>query len=651
MRTTLFAAALGSLLLLGLPTFTFAQELAAEPSIIGAGETAVTTTEETVPVPSGTAEVEEPRGTETASQEEQPQDRAGESSPMESMGETSLMGPTSTIVTTTVPITEGTTTTTAESPSLPEISTTPLGEAPTSTAATSSLLCLAIIAPAPSEGPEWVAVYGLTPSTSASFLEWSFADAQGSLVTVHASTTLIWDEATQTMRYELRSARLNNGGDSVFLKTPTGTVHDLFTYPETERGHRWVRDGCLSPWEAWPRPIVMTTQEGSAPQEEAPVMEERPTIINGALPALDTAIVPVIESPASEMSVPAPRAETLPHVFLTPPPAQVRERVPMPTPSPVKTLTNTANAPTKAAPNAAATKMASNTKSVAKTTKKPAATPKKTTAAKKPAAKKAAAPKPTPPIPSILMPPLLETPEEYQGIRVRLRGRVASQTNFLGAHTFVIVNEDGRGLLVKGTSKHPSPAFGTWIDLTGTVVWNDSGLSIKQAAADQWEPWLMGSASSSDAFPTRTVDLLAPSQEEAWSLVRVEGKISAVQKTSFDLDVGDASVRVRLVSRLGYRAQRLQTGDTVAVQGLLDLRGEAPTIVPQALEGIGIIARAIPPAPTPKSPVEQPWMPVGAAAGTLALSEGWRRFHAYRKQRREAASFRKLLEASGKDSA
>ncbi len=646
MRTTLFAAALGSFILLGLPPSTFAQELAMEPTFMGEGEIA-TTTETVLQAPSLPSETENAGSTEAA-----PQEHATVTSSTQPTSHPAPIEPTVSVATSSPITADGSATITTELPSRPETIVPILGETPSTT--TSGLLCLAIIAPAPSEGPEWIAVYGLTPSTSASFLEWSFADAQGSLVTVNASTTLIWDEATQTMRYELRSARLNNGGDSVFLKTPTGTIHDVFTYPETERGHRWMRDGCLNAWEAWPRPIVVAAPQADMPQEETVAAETAPVIVNEALPAIDAASIPVVEPPAAEASSPATATETASHLFLAPPPARLRETAavsaPAATPTPANGTIKKTNPTIKTASKTSSDTTASSGKAGTKATKQVASSPKKTArTAKKSSPKKAAAPKLAPLIPSIAMPHLLETPEEYQGIRVRLRGRVASQTQFLGAHTFVVVNEDGRGLLVKGTSKHPSPPFGAWVDLTGTVVWNDGGLSIKQAAADQWEARMAEGASPSDAFPTRTVDLLAPSQEEAWSRVRIEGTISAVQKTSFDLDVGDASVRVRLVPRLGYRAQRLQAGDTVAIQGLLDLRGEEPTVIPQAVEAIEIIRRAAPPAPAAKSPVEQPWLPVGAAAGTLALSEGWRRFNTYRKQRQEAASFRRFLEASGKD--
>ncbi len=662
MLTTLLSATLGCLLLLGPPTCVFAQESLLEMPVPAAAETIGTTTEGVMaPDDPASVPIDVPSSTELAPDESMITETATTTASSEDVTVPPLTAPTSTAATTTQPIVDETLSTTSTERPPPEqmtplpISISTIDGFASSTAPTSSLLCLAIVAPAPNEGPEWIAVYGLTPSTSASFLDWSFADAQGSLVKINASTTLIWDEGSQTMRYELRSARLNNNGDTVFLKTPEELVHDTFVYPETERGHRWVRDGCMGEWESFPRPIVTTVEapveQPISPPAAAP-LEPGPAIVMETLPELD-GVAAVVSEPAPFVTVPPEatrqKESNARQTFLRPPPARIVE--PSQTEEPPKKVivaTKKAAATTKkpASVTETPTRALTTTKMAAKAAAKPA---KKTTTVKKSATKKPATTKTTPPIPSLLMPPLLENPEEFQGVRVRLRGRVASQTNFLGAHTFVVVNEDGRGLLIKGTSKHPSPTFGSWIELTGSVVWNDAGLTIKQAAADTWEIYPLGAASTSEAFPMRTVDLLRPSQEEAWSLARVEGRVSAVQKTSFDLDVGDVSVRVRLVARLGYRAQRLQVGDTVAIQGLLDLRSEEPTILPQTLESIEIVKRALPPAPAAKTPVEQPWLPVGAAAGTLALSEGWRRFHAYRKQRHEAASFRKLLETSGKE--
>ncbi len=651
MLTNLLLAGLISLTLVVQPLHAFAQE--AEM-----GSSGSSSTQETI------APENSETSTETAPDVEMPTSTA-ELMPAPQETPFTSAGPSEALVTSTTETLDAgstptsTTRTGAESPPTHTTATNPLllpqepppppiASSASSTTTTSSLLCLAIIAPAPSSGPEWIAVRGITPSTSASFLAWSFADAQGSLLTVHPSTTLLWDEATRTMRVELRSARLNNGGDSVYLKNPEGDVHDAFTYPETERGHWWSREGCLDPWEPFPRPTIAvepTPEEEASTQEPAAAPPEiGPTVVTQSLPTPDPVAVPTLPPnppPSPTMESPSER-----QTFLAPPPGIIAEA---PIQEPVKKTTATSVLTSRITKTTSTQKMKRAPKAATtKTTPAPKSNKKKTTPQKK-ATKKATPPKSTPPIPSVLMPPLLENPHEFQGIRVRLRGRVASQTNFLGAHTFVVVNEDGRGLLIKGTSKHPSPTFGSWVDLTGSVVWNDAGLTVKQAAADAWEPIHPETASSSEPFAARTVDLLAPSQEDAWSQVRVEGRVSAVQKTSFDVDVGDASVRVRLVSRLGYRAQRLEVGDSVTVQGLLDLRGDEPTILPQTIESIEIMARAIPPAPTPKAPVEQPWLPVGAAAGTLALSEGWRRFHAYRKQRQEAASFRRLLEASGKD--
>lgn len=249
---------------------------------------------------------------------------------------------------------------------------------------------------------------------------------------------------------------------------------------------------------------------------------------------------------------------------------------------------------------------------------------------------------------------VLDHPETRQGIRVRLSGRVASAQSIVGAQKYVIVNEDGRGLLVIATTKQPTPPIGTRVDLTGTIVWNDAGVSLKQSTTDRWSTNALVTATTTNPeslIPTRIVDLVAPSQEDAWSFITVEGKVSATHASSFEIDVGDTSIRVLVRSRIGYRVQRLSIGDTVSVRGLLDMRTDSPAILPQSAEAIQILTRAplknistqVP------TPVNQPWLPVGAAAGTFAVSEGWRRIHAWRKQREEAAAFKALRQKTGQE--
>ncbi len=577
---------------------------------------------------------------------------------------------------------------------LPDPESIPVSPAPSST-----VVCLAIVEPNPLEGPEWIALYGLTPSTTDALLDWSLFDAQGSLLKFSTSTLLLWDEGTSSVRTELKSSRLNNGGDTVILKTPGGQEHDQLVYTNTLKGERWFRSDCTSPWRSLPERVPpadqtpVTVTSPSSTETTAP-----PAIVTPSSP-VETAVPPADVSPTSTTSIvadvptdavdpvmmvstadisPLPEAEAEPEaaattnttsagaeeavvqtglVIQSPPPSII---APPATPAPMPKT-----APAKAVPATSPSKIAAPIKTVAASTKKAAiakveaakektpaktATSTKKTVAPKTATKKAstASTKKEPIFTPLTMSALLTAPEPFQGVRVRIMGRVASQKGVIAANRYVLINADGRGLIVHATTKLPSPPQGAIIEVTGTITLNDEGLWLKQSTTDQWLAQTMTDEEKKAAIPTRNVNLVAPAQEDAWSNLTIEGKVTAVQKTSFDLDLDSGTIRVRISSKLGYRTQRLQVGDTVAVQGLLDLRAEDPLIVPQTIEAIQIIKRANLAGTTTgastKAPVSYPWLPVGAAASTLGLSEGFRRLRDRQKRRREEASFQALVQ-------
>lgn len=594
---------------------------------------------------------------------------------------------------------------------------------PVSPAPSSTVVCLAIVEPNPLEGPEWIALYGLTPSTTDALIGWSLFDAQSSLLKFSTSTLLLWDEGTFSIRTELKSSRLNNGGDTVILKTPSGQDHDQLAYTETLKGERWLRGDCASPWRVSPErasaptapavaaaPPIVTPPAPPAEPVEQPVVPtplpdaEAPSSTTVTVPteAVDPVItvtiaeieeaLPMTSAPVTATSGPATPSSSVVTVTQTQePPLQtmlVIERPPAATvavtaparapappapPAPVAATTNTiktrppaSNAPSVKPPVPKSSK--EETKNLPIVEKKSSATGKKTptpaksagkptVAAKQPIAAKATRKKAAPKLVAarqepiftpLTMSALLTAPEPFQGVRVRIMGRVASQKGVIAANRYVLINADGRGLIVHATTKLPSPPQGTIIEVTGTITLNDEGLWLKQSTTDQWHAQTMTDEEKKAAIPTRNVNLVAPAQEDAWSNLTVEGKVTAVQKTSFDLDLDSGTIRVRVSSKLGYRTQRLQVGDTVSVQGLLDLRAEDPLIVPQTVDAIQILTRANLAGTTTgagaKAPVSYPWLPVGAAASTLGLSEGFRRLRDRQKRRREEASFQALVQ-------
>ncbi len=87
---------------------------------------------------------------------------------------------------------------------------------------------------------------------------------------------------------------------------------------------------------------------------------------------------------------------------------------------------------------------------------------------------------------------------------------------------------------------------------------------------------------------TRSVDLLMPGAEDAWSLTASTGTVKEVKARSFVLDADGVDVQVNIPPAVKYRPERLMKGDTVRVTALLDLRRDAPSLLPRTPDEIEI---------------------------------------------------------------
>lgn len=505
---------------------------------------------------------------------------------------------------------------------------------PTLTLATSTI-CLAMIAPYPLEGSEWVAFYGLTPSSSHRLLGWSLHDAQSSLVKITTSTALLWDEPSLTLRFHLRSSRLNNDGDTVTLRTELNDSHDTFTYTEVEKDQRWFRPDCASPWRIIPEPIITYTSPSAPPSTPTPDTSSIKTQASPPSMAIETAPLPSVTALVIEEDPP-----------ITASPAAILMNVAAPVsehkPPPASISTSSALLAEASNPRQTAKSPSTSAKKAAQNAPKPSSTKPKTATT---APKKTSSPKTTPKISTPAMSAILEQPASYQGVRVRLTGTVASTKKLIGVHSFVLMNADGKGLLVQAKSTAPTPDRGQRIQITGVISWNDTGVWLKQQAQDSWSVLEEPNDDDAPSFALRTVALDAPGDEDAWSHIEIEGRVTDVQTASFDLETEDAlPLRVRLPKSLGYRAGRLEEGDTVRVRGLLDIRGIEPLLLPQVVEDIQILSRAPLPTPQEPRPVQAPWLPVGVIAGTLAASETLRRAGSWYKKHQEERAFAAFLQ-------
>ncbi len=289
------------------------------------------------------------------------------------------------------------------------------------------------------------------------------------------------------------------------------------------------------------------------------------------------------------------------------------------------TATNTIK---KASTEASSLKKTLSTPSVAKPkvlTSKNVTTPKKSV--KKALVKSVSASKPAP------MPTTINAAADLasEAPRVVLTGTVVSPTQLLGRNQFVIQAPDGRGLLVQGNAKQPTPSLHQTIRVEGTLVLNDSGMSLRMYATDRWTP-----APTEGRRAVRVVDLLAPSAEDEWSLIEVTGTVAAVNKQSLTLHLGETAIRIRIPTVLGYRTERVKKGDTLRVRGLLALTKDEHEVYPPQASDITILDHA---STTIAQGSSQPhtfphWAPIGAAGASIAVTQGVRRLHKMREERR-----------------
>lgn len=368
-----------------------------------------------------------------------------------------------------------------------------------------------------------------------------------------------------TWRIPLASARLNNSGDTVELARPDGSIAERMVYPETPRGTIWQKGS--DTWTQHPLP---------APIEKTVVVETVPIITQ-------TPVAPTVELPVIASSK---QTEMTDSSIVTPETTK---------PKTTKAITDSDKPPTKS----------TTTKTTKpKTTNKKSETP--------------------PPLVTLDMLTKLE-PE----IRVTLEGTVGTVPGILSKNQFTIHTPDGRGLLVRGTNKQPSPEFGSRVSITGTLSLNDDGLSLRMLSKDKWTK-----LAGSETINPRIVDLLAPSQEDAWSLIQVTGTVLGTTGNKAQLELGGFPVTVNIKPATGYRASRLSKDDVVRITGLVDTRNEEPIIFPRNTDEIHILEHAKLMTADNKPAHWPAWTPFGAAGVTVAITEGYKRLRRLAKERK-----------------
>jgi hypothetical protein len=439
------------------------------------------------------------------------------------------------------------------------------------------------VMPDPASGPEWVEITNAMPDRSISLDLLELHDAVGKFMTLKGSVT----SGHLYVVINLSSARLNNSGDSLYLKTPDGMVIDTLTYASSHEGVSWARDM----QGAWRETVTPTPGAENA--------------INETVVAQDSVLVSKYEPVTPKKKTPAKTVKS----------------------TTVKTTAKAATSTSAVKSSSAPTKKSTAAKVTATATEK-----KTTVASTKTAVKKTTTTKSTSSVkaPTLINFDMLQD-DSYGGIRVKLQGMAGSPAGLLTGRSFVLLNPEGRGLLIKVPSGQKMPALGTPLEVTGTLKFDTHDFPYLSLTKNDKISELKKSASS---IP-RAIMWLAPALEDAWSLASASGTVQSVSGSTISLLVDDAEVDLKIKSGVGYRASRLKKGDIVSVTGILDMTSQRVAILPRQAEEIILAGHAPDSVKTSDQPVKTSglpgWTPFGAALGAIGAVEGVKKLKSRKK--------------------
>jgi hypothetical protein len=446
----------------------------------------------------------------------------------------------------------------------------------------------------PASGKEWVELFVHDANATSTDRTLELWDASSRIATITKGTPI---NAERMFVITISSSRLNNDGDNLSLLQQDGVVLDSIAIPALDKGVAWARlsaDGT-----AWAETDIAT-------------------------PGTENAFpLPVITAPQTSAIV----STTVATQTVTPTPATSS------TPSAPKTTVSTIK---KIVSKSTKTSVPTPT---TRTTSTP---PKQTSAAKTSVVKKTVKPitakqtsNTTESITHLSFDSMFD--QSLDTVRVRVTGTVGSVDRLLGAtHAFILHGADGRGVIVYLPTHLNIPPFGATVRVMGTLTATYRGPELRMKTSDVW----MTVATTTPPLP-RSVDLLTPGSEDAWSLVAVTGTVLTVAARSFTLDADGIEIVVSIPPAVKYRTKRLVKGDVVHVTALLDLRHDTPALLPRTPEEIELVQHAPSTITSPTASTNTSsgpdWKPFGAAAGVLAMTGAAKRVNEIWKRRRLAA--------------
>ncbi len=443
------------------------------------------------------------------------------------------------------------------------------------------------ISPNPSTGSEWMELSGV--SSTSDLVGWTVSDADRVILTIKTDTRFT-QPTSSTIRIFLPGRRLNNTGDRLTLRDAVGSIVDKTAFPKTRKEQLWMRLSPDDPWRLDPPTLSASSSsiaqvDGSLTTSQA----KRVTVVHEAIAKAEKT------SQQNTSTKTSKKTETSAVLAPSIEPAAKKNN---PTQKTSKSITNVST----------------------KTTKPKSSL---TTAHK-------------------INWTMLTDIES--GTRVTLQGTVASVPGLLSKQQFIIQNSDGRGLLIQGNSQQPSPALGSAVLVTGTLIQNDQGLTLRMYAQDRWSTVTLNT-DKEDIVPHEAY-LLAPDAEDAWSLVAVTGTVRSVKASVVEMEVDGIPLDLVIRPVVKFRAARLLAGDTIRIRGVLDTRYDVPRILPRQASEIELVSHEEKKKPQTSATASSvpPWAPFGAAGATIAITHGVKRLKKRHEEKRLAGLLKQATE-------
>jgi hypothetical protein len=350
---------------------------------------------------------------------------------------------------------------------------------------------------------------------------------------------------------ELSSSKLNNEGDTLSLYDPDGQLLDTTTYSATTKGESYVRyPDSEGNWELTREPTPGVTNQRELPEPEIIQNTQVSEITN----------TPITQSASTSSNPTTPTQQTTTNTTKTIS-LPKKDQSKTPTTNPIKKYSEK-----EPASNASSTKE----------------TPKKTnlpttkTATNKSTKPKTTGTKKIDPI--YLLTEDMFTQAIEGGIHVKLFGTVANPPGLLKSHAFILINPEGRGLRVNIPKKFRLPEQGMFLSVTGKLEFDDRNIPrITVATTDKIT---IEKKTKEKTIQPKSTDLLTITNEQAWSFIQTTGTVIRASDRKLRVDFDGIEADVFLNQPLTYRGSRLDAGDRVQINGLLDLSAEDPRIFP-----------------------------------------------------------------------